>query len=110
MFYLHWAAASSHEQRPPVSTAEDDNQRALCLFISLWEDDSNGSALSFDTDTVYILVMCCLEHKGDLGGSKVYCSTSVLHIIFFFLFSLEIFFSILGCNQKKNDRILWLAD
>lgn len=79
--------------------------------MSLWEDDSNGSAWSFDTDAVYVLVIRSLVHEVDLGGgSKVYCSTSVLHIIFVFLFSLEIFFSILGCNEKKNDRILWLAD
>ena len=36
--------------------------------MSLWKDDSNGSAWSFDTDAVYFLVICSLEHEVDLGG------------------------------------------
>lgn len=107
MLYLHFdhgTAAPANYQRPPVGTHETLNQWALCLVIPLWENVSNGFAWSFNTGVVYILGMYSLGDEADLGGGKIYCPTSVSHIIFVFLFSLEIFFSTLGCNQKENNR------
>lgn len=77
---------------------------SLSLHIAVGECFQRFCLVLYTTGVVHVLVMCSLGDDATLGGSNIYGPTSVLHTTFCCLFSLDMFISILGCNQKSNNR------